>query len=274
MKLNAKHLILDLLLATNDTPLSARDAIAACTLFGISENSVRVALARASADGLLQAAGRGTYCLGESALKLAGDVATWRTAEQRVRAWHGGYLAVLSSALGRSDRAALRRRERALAMLGFKELETGLHVRPDNIEDDIGMVRKRLYSLGLEQEALVFVAQHFDNEREQAIQRLWDGVALTNSYRQLRQQMDDWLARADDLEADVAARESFLLGGKAIRQVVFDPLLPEPMVDVAERHRFVDAVHRFDRAGHVIWRQLIANSQHPSLGNTGQSLTH
>ena len=147
MKINAKHLILDLLLANHNTPLSAKDAIYACALFGISDNSVRVALARASADGLLCAAGRGTYCLGDSALELAGDVATWRTKEQRLRSWQGNYLVVLSHSLGRSDRSALRHRERALAMLGFKELETGLHIRPDNIEDNILMVRKRLYSL-------------------------------------------------------------------------------------------------------------------------------
>ena len=50
-----------------------------------------------------------------------------------------------------------------LAMLGFKELETGVHIRPDNIEDNILMVRKRLYSLGLEKQALVFVAQQFSS---------------------------------------------------------------------------------------------------------------
>lgn len=267
MKLNAKHLILDLLLATNDTPLSARDAIAACSLFGISANSVRVALARASADGLIQAAGRGTYCLGASALELAGEVATWRTAEQRMRPWHGAYLAVLTNNLGRSDRAALRKRERALAMLGFKALEPGFYIRPDNIEDSISKVRERLLRLGLEKEALVFIAEAFDSEREQQIKQLWDGAALSQLYRQLRQQMENWLAHADELEQDVAARESYLLGGKAIRQVVFDPLLPEPWVDVQERHRFVEMVHRFDRAGHVIWRQLVISGHHPSTDN-------
>lgn len=260
MKINAKHLILDLLLANQNTPLSAKDAIAACALFGISDNSVRVALARASADGLLCAAGRGTYCLGDSALELAGDVATWRTKEQRLRSWQGNYLVVLSHSLGRSNRSALRHRERALAMLGFKELETGLHIRPDNIEDNILMVRKRLYSLGLEKQALVFVAQQFSPEQEQAIYRLWDGAALNQRYEQLQQQLTQWLAHAHDLEADVAARESFLLGRKAIREVVFDPLLPAPWVDVAARHAFVDTVHRFDREGHRIWRQLITHS--------------
>jgi phenylacetic acid degradation operon negative regulatory protein len=89
MKANAKHLILDLLLAF-DEALSAKDAIAACQLFGVSDNSVRVALARLSAEGLIEAAERATYRLSATALELAGDVATWRTAEQRVRTWNGG----------------------------------------------------------------------------------------------------------------------------------------------------------------------------------------
>ena len=59
--------------------------------------TVRVALARLSAEGLIEAAERATYRLSATALELAGDVATWRTAEQRVRTWNGGYIAVFSA---------------------------------------------------------------------------------------------------------------------------------------------------------------------------------
>ena len=267
MKLNAKNLILDLLLATEDTPLSVRGAISACRLFGLSDNSVRVALARASADGLIEAAGRGTYRLSASALQLAGEVATWRTAEQRIRPWQGGYIAVLTQHLGRTDRAALRKRERALAMLGFASLETGFYLRPDNIDENLNHIRQRLCRLGLEAQALVFYADQFSEQEQTRISQLWNGAALNQQYRQLQQQMADWLAHAPSLEPEVAARESFLLGSKAIRQVVFDPLLPEPWVDVAERHRFVESVHAFDQAGHLIWRKLIEVSLTPTLSH-------
>ena len=80
-----RGLILDLLLAADPQPLSSRDAVAACSLFGISENNARVALARLSSDGLIEAAERGSYQLSARAHELADDVATWRTAEQRVR---------------------------------------------------------------------------------------------------------------------------------------------------------------------------------------------
>ena len=41
MKPKPRGLILDLLLAADPEPLSARDAVTACALFGISDNSAR-----------------------------------------------------------------------------------------------------------------------------------------------------------------------------------------------------------------------------------------
>lgn len=255
MKPKARNLIMDLLLASEGQPLAVREFISGCGLFGINENNVRVALARLSTEGLIEAAGRGSYQLSAAAHELADEVATWRSAEQRVRPWTGGYLAVHCGALGRSDRRALRRRDRALQMLGFRELERGLLVRPDNIEDRVETVRQRLHTLGLEREASVFVAQGFDAARESRIRGLWNGKALNSSYRKLRARLEAWMEQAPALEPDVAAREAFVLGGQAIREVVFDPLLPEPLVDVAARQAFVDTVRRFDRHGQAIWRQ-------------------
>src|SRR5690606_11792537 len=78
--------------------------------------------------------------------------------------------------------------------------------------------------------------------------------------------LESWLARwsagTPSLSIEAAARESFLLGNDAIRQLVFDPLLPAPLVDVDARRAFVDAVRRFDAVGHSIWRRFL-------LGATG-----
>ncbi|MDP2228546.1 MAG: PaaX family transcriptional regulator C-terminal domain-containing protein [Moraxellaceae bacterium] len=256
MKPNPRSLILNLLLAAEGEPLSARDAIASCALFGIRENSVRVTLVRLAAAGLIEAAGRGAYRLGPNATELAADVATWRTAEDRLREWSGGWVVVHVGSLGRSDRVALRARDRALALLGLRELERGLFLRPDNLQGGVAAVRERLHKLGQGSEAAVFVAHDLDAAREQRARALWDGDTLSRAYRDMRARLEDWLARADELEPDVAARESFLLGNEAIRQLVFDPLLPAPLVDTAARHAFTDAVQRFDKAGHVIWQRL------------------
>lgn len=255
-----RHLILDLLLASDGAPLPARDAITACALFGISANNARVALARLSSDGLIDAAERGSYALSARAHELADDVATWRTAEQRVRDWSGQWIAVHCGALGRSDRAALRGRRRALDMLGFRELERGLWLRPDNIERDLEAVRRRLLTLGLEREASVFIAGGFDAARAARISKLWNGKALTANYRKLRAELDTWLRRHAQLQPDVAARDAFLLGGKAIRHVVYDPLLPDPLVDAEARHAFVETVRRFDQVGKRIWQRLYETS--------------
>ncbi|MDF2445373.1 MAG: PaaX domain protein C-domain [Moraxellaceae bacterium] len=251
-----RQLILKLLLAADDGELSARDAVAGCALFGIRENSVRVALVRLAGAGLIEAAGRGSYRLGPNGTGLAADVATWPTAEQRVREWQGGWVAVHVGALGRSDRVALRARDRALALLGLRELDRGLFLRPDNLVGGVAGVRERLHKLGLEEDAAVFLASELDTSREKRARALWDGKALTKRYRQTRQQLQKWLARAGELEPDVAARESFLQGSDAIRQLVFDPLLPDPLVDIAERRAFVATVLDFDRAGREIWRRV------------------
>lgn len=256
MRPQARHLILDLLLANDGAPLSAREAVIACALFDISANNARVALARLAADGLIEAAERGNYALSARAHQLADDVATWRSAEQRVRAWSGDYIGVHCGALPRSDRKLLRNRARALGMLGFREWERGLYLRPDNIERDLDAVRQRLYAIGLERDASVFRAGAFDIACEARIRRLWDGRALTASYRRLRRQIETWLAHCDALDADRGAREAFLLGGSAIRHVVYDPLLPEPLVDVWARQDFVDSVRRIDRVGRRIWRRM------------------
>jgi phenylacetic acid degradation operon negative regulatory protein len=227
-----------------------------------------VALVRLSAAGMVEAEARGTYRLGRKAVELADDVRTWRTAESRVRRWTGRWIAVHIGPLGRSDRAALRQRGRALALLGFRELDRGLFVRPDNLVRGVAEVRARLHKLGLDAEAAVFLLEGLDEDREARARALWNGKALTRGYVQWRQRLEKWLASARNLDLEAAARESFLLGTDAIRQVVFDPLLPAPLVDVDARRAFVTTLIEFDRAGHAIWHRL---GSRPRAEDSGQS---
>lgn len=257
MKPVASSLILDLLLAANRSQgLSVGELVAACQLFGLSENSVRVSLVRLAAESKVEAVGRGRYRLGAQALDLAQDVSGWRDAGERVRDWQGDWIMVLSTSLGRSDRKALRRRERALNLLGFAEWERGVAIRPNNLRASLDSIRRRLHGLGLERQAAVMVVSEVDEARAVAMRALWDVRAFNSVYRHTRVQLDDWLAQAHQLSLDVAARECYLLGGQAIRRVVFDPLLPDPLVDVVARQRFFEAVRQFDEAGHVIWQRF------------------
>lgn len=259
-----KNLILNLLLAADRAPLIAADAVNSCALFGIRENSVRVALVRLTTSGLIESAGRGAYRLGPQAAGLAEELAHWRSSEARVCEWTGAWVMVSTGNLGRSDRSALRERQRALSLLGFKELNATLYVRPDNLQGHADGVRERLYKLGLEADAPVFVATALPPALEARAQTLWQGANLTKAYVQTRHKLEAWLAHAHDLEPEVAARECYLLGNEAIRQLVFDPLLPEPLVDVAERRAFTNAVIAFDEAGHHIWRNLWPTTATPT----------
>jgi phenylacetic acid degradation operon negative regulatory protein len=257
MATNPRHLVLNLLLGTDSKALTAREAVVACALFGVRESSARVALARLVAGGLVEAIGRGAYRLGPNAQELAAHVATWRDAEQRMCEWRGGWIAVHVGALGRRDRVALRSRERALQLLGLAEFERGLHIRPANLVGGADSVRARLHSLGFEDGAAVFLAQEFDAAHEQHARTLWDGRELTRRYRETKRRLDAWLARAGTLAPEVAARDAYVLGNDAIRELVFDPLLPAPLVDAAARSAFVDAVVHFDAAGHAIWQRFL-----------------
>lgn len=256
MKITPKKLILDLVLASNDLPLSAKEAVAACGLFDIGETSSRVALTRLLADGLIKSVERGVYQLGPNAIELADEVSARRTIDRTVRAWSGDYITVFTATLGRVDRTALLRRERALKMVGFRELEKGLYIRPDNIDPDLTVVMDQLKYLGVESGAIIARASGFEAAIKSRIQKLWDGDALTRSYRVLSEKLETWMTNADQLPLDKAARESLILGSSAIHQVVFDPLLPEPLVDTKARDNFFKVVRRFDEVGKEIWHQL------------------
>ena len=93
--------------------------------------------------------------------------------------------------------------------------------------------------LGLEAGTPVFQASQLDERLDAQARQLWNGTALTQAYLRTHQQLSDWLQRSGSLDTETAARESYLLGNEAIRQLVFDPLLPQPLGRVIrhQRHR-------------------------------------
>jgi phenylacetic acid degradation operon negative regulatory protein len=271
VKVNAKRVILQLLSATGDRPAPASGLVTACALFGITENSTRVALARLLAEGTLEAGARGEYRLGAPAQALTREVARWRDVEKSLRRWDGSYVAVHTGALGRTDRRELRLRARALRLLGFATLEHQLEVRPDNLEGGCEALRARLCALGLDRRAPVFRVTDLDEALAARARRLWNGAALGADYRRTCDRLERWMANEHRLPREVAARESFLIGGEAIRQILFDPLLPEPLVDGSERRALVDAMKRYDVVGRRIWMRLFGvapelHYRHPDQG--------
>jgi phenylacetic acid degradation operon negative regulatory protein len=253
----AKSLILDLLSAAGDYPMPVRAVVQTGGLFGLSANSLRVALARLRARGLVESDDRGLYRLAPGARVVQQHVGAWSQLEERMVPWGGGWIAVHTAGLSAARRSQLRQRSRALEFFGFRMLAPELRVRPDNLKGGVEELRPRLYALGLDGDAPVFVMQRLDPETERRARGLWDVKALCRSYREARQVLQRAAERLPDLPPERALVETFAVGGPILRQLAFDPLLPEPIVPAEPRQALVDEMRRYDRMGRPHWHRFM-----------------
>lgn len=260
-KMNARHLIIDLLMASNGLPITIRQLLLAASLFDFSENSIRVAVTRLSSDGMIESAGRGKYQFTSQWQAWASDMLKRKHGIQAIKPWSYDYLAVFTGALGRVDRTALKRRERALRQDGFRELETGLFIRPDNLAESFDETSHRLKINGLEPDANIFRVSHLDSTSAHKVASLWHSETLNQTYHSISQKIQAWLAHMHTLDVEQAARESLLLGREAIPLLMNDPLLPPPLIDEAARNQFASDVQQLDQVGQGLWQQLYEQAQ-------------
>ncbi len=282
----AKSLILDLASTSGRQPLSASALVQVAAVFGISENNVRVVLARLLARGLLERSKRGLYSLASDASAVQRHVGSWTHVDAKMITWRAQWVGVcVRRTKGRS--AKLKRQRRALELLGFRALEPTLLVRPDNLRGGVCALRDRLVELGLGA-ALVFGLNEFDPITDARARQLWDVEGLDRGYRELRAELArsaeglvdfDFCSRAAprsssssapatltdsappslspsaDVPLDKAVVECFVLGGQVLRLLAYDPLLPQTIHDPAERSALVDEMRRYDRIGRTCWRR-------------------
>lgn len=265
MALPAQSLVLDLLSAVGGRPVPVRALVRAAEVLGIEENALRVALARLLAAGKLEQSERGSYGLAPRARAIHEHVSAWSRQHERMLPWAGGWVAVHTAGLGRGKRALVRRRERALGFLGLAELRPELWVRPDNLVGGVAAVRRALLELGLDGEALVARLDALDAPSERRARSLWDGLSLERGYEQMRRELEASGARLEALPLEQALAECFLLGGRAIRQLAFDPLLPEPIVSAEARRALTSEMRAYDRLGRRVWRRFMHSEGAPAL---------
>ncbi len=261
MNVSAKAVVLEVLSAGESIykgTLPVRSLVQAASVFGIAENSVRVAIVRLRAEGLLESPGRGEYRLGPSAQVVNDKIHGWRTVATRVGTWDGSWIAAFTADLSRTDRPALRRRLRALRYLGFEELKPGLFVRPNNLIPGIDGVRHELVALGLDADAPVFRMEELNPDQEERARAMWDSRGLERTYTQMHGELKISMDRLGELALDDSVREAFLLGREGIRHVVLDPLLPEPLVDENKRSTMVSVLQDYCDKGLNLWTRFLA----------------
>jgi phenylacetic acid degradation operon negative regulatory protein len=246
-------MVLDLLSTLRRGSMPVRALVEAGGLFGIGGNSVRVALARLLARGLVERDERGRYRLGPAAGAIGQQVSSWRRVAEKTRPWDGAWISVHGT-LGRGgSRRSARLSGRALRFLGFRSLRQALSVRPDNLVGGVQATRETLAGLGLESGVLVASLQELDPDTERQARGLWDRRGLEGGYREACHALERSRERLSSLPPHDAMVESFLWGGWAIRRLALDPLLPEEICPSAGRSALLDAMRRYDRVGRAAW---------------------
>ncbi len=254
MEITPKSLILDLLStlpSRGGHSMPVRALIEAAGRFGMASSSVRVALARLLAQERVERDERGRYRLGVAADAVSGAIRSWRRLEDQVVPWSQGWAAVHRARIG--SRRARRSGDQSLVFLGFREFEPGLFVRPDNLKGSIAELRRRLMGLGLEDSARVFGLTDFDEISEARARGLWDRDALSSAYQEACDALAESHSRLSGAPVADAMMETFRLGGRVIRQLVLDPLLPEELAPAEPRRRLVAQMREYDAFGRGCW---------------------
>lgn len=260
-RISARSLVIDLLSTMpprHPVPVSA--LVRAAAILDVGENGLRVALTRLRAQGLVESDERGLYRLGAAAEPVNRHVRSWRTVEEDVGPWDGSWVAVEIGDRPRKDRAVLRRRTQALRLLGFEHFGATLCLRPNNLTGAVCAMRERLASLGIGPGALVFRLDDLDVEAERQARGLWEPAALEAGYAETCKRLAASAARLPSLSVEAGMAESFRVGGDAVRQIVLDPLLPDPIVAVDARRALVAAMRRYDRIGRRCWKAWAGES--------------
>lgn len=251
-----RSLALWLLSANAPAPFTASGLIERAAIFGIEDSAVRVALGRLVREGMAVQPDRGVYALGPAATALHAKARGWMRVEETVRPWAGAWLVVLTHPLGRTDRAGLQRRERALRLSGFAAAGAGTWVRADNLAQNTAALRQALAGLGLEGEAPLLAGCMAEPAQDAAWRALWPARALEAGYDHWLGEMAASSERVAQMATSDAARETYLLGQSVLRAINSDPLLPGELVDVRRRQAMVAAMQRYNAMALAHWARI------------------
>jgi phenylacetic acid degradation operon negative regulatory protein len=210
----ARSVVLSTLLGYHPPALPVRALVRVGGLFGMAEQTIRVALTRMVATGDVTA-DDGVYQLNSRLVQ--------RQAQQeegcspRLKAWDGRWEMAVVTAVSRSlpDRVALRK---AMAALRLAEFREGVWMRPDNLVAEPG--GSSWPGADLVAEQCAFFDSRPAMEPAVLARSLWD--------------LDEWAAEAARLrrEFEVAAslKDGFIVIAEALRHLLIDPCLPAELL--------------------------------------------
>jgi len=264
-----RSLILDLLSASDPSPLPTAGALRAGRLFGLKENTVRVALARLVAGGYLDARGEGSerrYTLSSRSRVLNRHILAAQSL--RSRPWKGEWISIISWAPGKG-RAHRDRFRDALRVLKLANLRPGEWVRPENLELSLEEV---LREFGFKEEVLwMRGALHHGREDAALAARLFDVPRLARAIDRACLDLESSLDRLEGLGEERALAETFAVGGKAIKVMFEDPLLPRQLLPREWRGDDLRKLfEKYDRIGRARWSRAlgipVGDRPAPALG--------
>ena len=255
--LTARELVIDFLSNRYPREMSAQEIAGVGIALGFSEQSLRMALTRLVEQSVAANTGRGRYRLSPSGEAMRDEVRKWRHLDDVAKPWSGAWIGVFDAAIPRSDRAALRRHERAMRLRGFRELQGGLWIRPANLRDSVAELRDHLRALGLHPAALVVGLNDLDDDVRAKATSLWNTAAMLATYRALTEELLASKNKLDRLPLDTAAAESMVLGRDVIRHINLDPVLPEELMPQRALINLIRTMTDYDQNARQIWRRFM-----------------
>jgi phenylacetic acid degradation operon negative regulatory protein len=255
--LTARELVIDFLSNRYPREMSAAEILGVGTALGFTAQSLRMALTRLVEGAVAANTGRGLYRLSPSGEAMRLEVRKWRNLDDLAKPWSGAWIGVFDAGVPRSDRAALRRHERAMRLRGFRELQAGLWIRPANLRDSVAALRDQLRALGLHPAALVVGLNDLDDDSRAKATGLWDTAAMLATYRALADELLASKTRLERLALDAAAAESMVLGRDVIRHINLDPVLPEELMPQRALKNLISTMSDYDQQARQIWRRFM-----------------
>jgi phenylacetic acid degradation operon negative regulatory protein len=255
--LTARELVIDFLSNRYPREMSAAEILGVGRALGFTEQSLRMALTRLVEGAVAANPGRGLYRLSPSGEAMRLEVRKWRNLDELAKPWSGAWIGVFDAGVPRSDRAGLRRHERATRLRGFRELQAGLWIRPANLRDSVAALRDQLRALGLHPAALVVGLNDLDDDSRAKATGLWDTAAMLATYRALADELLASKTRLDRLPLDTAAAESMVLGRDVIRHINLDPVLPEELMPQRALKNLIGTMSDYDQQARQIWRRFM-----------------